>query len=375
MNVKKTKKRVLKNARKKVTKNKSDEVFLTENDKIFIDKNWHEMDLLEMVRRIFKNDKLDGRCKEGVAVRKYLTSKGYEYITTKHEKREEINFTTDQKEFILNHAKNGMKPVHITRVLFSDENIHSVSAECMAVIKVIKETNPALLEDSDLTAEEYSPPKSFSKAIRKINAVANQRLQEGKLNLREQKQVDTLIGYMHNKRFIQTINTMSKVNERELFESQFIAQVWDKIDLTVEELNLYINLCNEYIIQNRTNQTVDKLNRILEDITDDRDGKISMSLSDAIKGKTQEYNESVRRQKELVKDLSGRRSDRTKLKIESNRSIVTLVEAMQQRDERTKMLELAEMRKKAMAEELKQMESLEEFTVRIFGVDEEEILN
>ena len=50
------------------------------------------------------------------------------------------------------------------------------------------------------------------------------------------------IKFLGAPRFIQVINTYSGSEDRRLFEAEFIRSVWDKPDLTSEELNLYINV-------------------------------------------------------------------------------------------------------------------------------------
>ena len=58
----------------------------TEQQK-FIDENFSQMpDLIELTRATFLDDTLDGRTKEGRAVRKYLVDNNLEYKTTKAEK-------------------------------------------------------------------------------------------------------------------------------------------------------------------------------------------------------------------------------------------------------------------------------------------------
>lgn len=339
----------------------------------FIDDNWDSLPVMEITRHVFKDDSLDGRSKEGRAIKKYMKDNGYKWTTSKVEKREEIELTEEQKEFVLENAAN-MKPLEIARLLYNDPSLHQFSKESLAVQQVIKEANPNILvQHGEFTDEVYKPPKTFSKTIKKINEAANLELEEGKLNLKAKKCVESLLSYLHNTRFVQTMSCFTYVSERKLFESQFIAQTWDKPDLSVEEINLYINLCNEYVIQSRIQKIIGALNEILDRVSEDRDGKISMSLSDAIKGKNEEYNASVNRQNKLVNDLSGKRSSRLNMKIAANKSIVSLVEAMQQKEERKKMVELAELRRKAIKEEMEAFEGLEEFTARIFGVDQEEM--
>jgi|GEM_PF-711551 len=352
-----------------------DGVVLTVLMQEYLDKNWKKEDLMTMVRKIFRNEKLDGRCKEGRAVTKYLASKGFHYKTSKFKKRDEIVFTDDQVEFIINQAKLKSKPMSIARIVFGDNNLHQFSKESLAVQRVIRETNPSLLASDNITDEAYRPPKTFKQATQKINEVTHENLDPAKVNVRLKKGIEKLLEYVHSPRFIQTATNLQNMRERTIFEAEFVRATWDKPDLSTDEINLYINLINEYIIQDRIQCIVIKLNGILEETTDDEDGKISMALSDSIKGKNEEYNQSVNRQNRLVTDLTGKRSARVNNRVSMNHSLVALVEAFQEKEERQNMIRLADLRRRANKTEVKEMENMDGFIVRIFGISEEEALD
>ena len=59
--------------------------------------------------------------------------------------------------------------------------------------------------------------------------------------------VESCIRFLGAPRFIQVINTYTSGSDRKLFEAEFIRTVWNKPDLTSDELNLYINVCMDYI--------------------------------------------------------------------------------------------------------------------------------
>ena len=78
---------------------------LSEEQKKFIDENFQKMpDLIELTRAAFKNGKIDGRSKEGRAVREYLASKEIQYKTTKHDTALPVVLTEEQKQFIQNYT-------------------------------------------------------------------------------------------------------------------------------------------------------------------------------------------------------------------------------------------------------------------------------
>ena len=67
---------------------------LTEEQKAFIDENYKKTpDIQELTRQAFMNDVLDGRTKEGRAVRKYMSEKEYGYQTTKRPAAKGVKLT------------------------------------------------------------------------------------------------------------------------------------------------------------------------------------------------------------------------------------------------------------------------------------------
>ncbi len=103
---------------------------LTDDNKKFLDANWKTMDLAEMTRTVFKDDTLRGNSKEGRVISQYLLTKGFQYKTTAKPKRENIELTEQNKEFIINYAKD-MKPYEMARVIFKDEQLHQFSKEAL----------------------------------------------------------------------------------------------------------------------------------------------------------------------------------------------------------------------------------------------------
>jgi hypothetical protein len=347
---------------------------LTDEMKAFLDKNWTDMDLMEMTRHVFKDDNLKGSSKEGRVVRQYLINKGYKVKTTEKTKKGDIELTEENKEFILKYA-NDMKPYEIARVLFKNETLHQFAKESLAVQLFLKNTSPALLKkDDEFTDEDYTPPKTFKSAFKRICEVTAMNLEEDKLNVKVRKCIERAVDFLQAPRFVLTVNNLKNLSERTIFESEYIRSIWDKPDLTTDEINLYISLVNEYVIQDRLHRIMSKLNMLLENVTQDPDGKISIALSDAIKGKSEELHQSLTRQSKFVTDLSGRRSDRQALQTARAKSLVSLVEAFREESERKNAVRIAEIRKKKVVDEIHRLENEEEWDARIFGITKEEIM-
>jgi hypothetical protein len=103
--------------------------------------------------------------------------------------------------------------------------------------------------------------------------------------------------------------------------------------------------------------------------------KISMSLNEAINNAQTEYNQCISRQDKLYKSLTVNRSKRIDEKRSENASILNLVYAWKQEENRERMVALAERQRESLKEEVEKLSSVDEFKAIIRGIDPKEIFN
>jgi len=347
---------------------------LTEEQKEFIRNNYNIIsDLIELTRRTFDDDSLDGRTKEGRAVRQYLVSNDLEYSTTKKEKREEIEFTEEQQQFIIQYAKEEMSAYEISKILFPDINVTNLSKEVIEVAKFIENIDERLLHpDETAMNAKYFPPRSASRAIKKINDYCQEELNEKELSRQDIDNIESTIKFLSAPRFIQAINTYNSLDDRELFEAEYIRSTWDKPDLTSDELNLYINVCMDYIHLKNISKAIDKLNRMFEECEDQRD--MTVRLAELLKTKSEEYNQCEKRQEALISRLNGDRKERIKNQHKNNASILSLVKLFQNETDRKRMVEMAEKQKLLITEEADRLENMDVWKARVLGISKDDVV-
>ena len=125
---------------------------LSEEQKEFLRENSSRIpNLIDLTKQCFKDDSLDGRSKEGRAVRKFLVENCIEYRTTSREPAETIEFTREQREFILQQAESGLSSLEIARIVFPSRRVMPLSAEQRAVLTEIRTVNHDILQSK--TAE------------------------------------------------------------------------------------------------------------------------------------------------------------------------------------------------------------------------------
>ena len=348
---------------------------LTEDQKKQIEREFKKNpDLKNITQTVFGDEDLDGRSKEGRAVRAFLIRSELTFTTTLAEKVEEINISSEQKQFLLSdNVERGMNALEITRLAFKDREIQPLSQPHRSIMEFLRRYRPEIVDDNEmLTNDKWSPPKSLSRAIKKVNDWAGQRLDEIEIQTKQKRMMEKLLFYLKSPRFVHFINQYSTLGDRDLFESEFVRTVWDKPDLTNDELNLYITVCTNYVRQKHIQQRIDKLNAMLNDTDNERD--LTMRLTEIIKATSDELNQCEKRIESLTKDLNGSRQARLKAKGEQSGSIAALVEAFQEKEERDRMILMAEMQNKLIEEEADRLETMDEYKSRILGISKKEIL-
>ncbi|NBW12022.1 MAG: hypothetical protein EBR82_28725 [Caulobacteraceae bacterium] len=356
---------------------------LTEEQQLNLLNEWNNRadnppSLTELVKLAFGRDDLDGRSKEGKAVKQFLAArqikprKSHEY-----QAKGLIELTEDQKEYISNNCAT-MTGIEIAKILFKNESLTNLSQETRSVLEYMKTipSNIKYLNDTNENAatEIYKAPRSEERMIAKINRYILDGIDKEKITPRQKKEVNSLIGYMNTYRFTHQINLYDDENDRELFESSFVRYTYDKSDLTQEEVDQYIVLATEVVISSSIQQTITTLQNQI-DIATQEDGKIPMTLVEASSTARKEYNDCVNRQQKLLQDLKVKRSERLSKQVKENASILNLVEMWKQEESRQKLLKIAELRKNTIKKEIERLGTMDELKARILGISEDDILN
>ena len=347
---------------------------LSKEQKQFIIDNFNKTpDLIELTRRVFGDEELDGRTKEGRAVRKFLVDRGLKFNTTQKHKKEEIEFSQEQKEFMIQYAKEGMTAYEISKILFPEINVTNLSKEVTEVAKFIEDVDFRLMHPSENALNaQYFAPKSNSRVIKKINEYCQEEIDEKQVARGEMNNIESTMKFLAAPRFIQVINTYSSNDDRRLFEAEFIRATWDKPDLTADEINLYINVCVDYINLKNISSHTEKLNNMFNEVEDQQD--MTVRLAEVLKSKTDEYDKCEKRMESLIKKLNGDRAERLKNRREDHASLLSLVKNFQLEEQRKQMIQLADMQKALVSEEVERLDDMESWKARILGISKKDAI-
>ena len=342
---------------------------LTERQKNeIIEEFKNDPNIINITRKIFDDQKLDGRSKQGRMVIKFLAENGLKVKTTKHEKAKEINLNVDQVERVITMAEDGMNTSEIADILFK-RKVKRLSNEWRAVNSILSQKEDDVPQDQN---ENYVAPQALSRIIKKINDSTGYGLEESRMSRNQKHCCDKLRINLNNSRFVAIVNNYINTRDKELFEQEFIRLTWDKPDLTPDELNLYMNVCKEIINLELITSHLQKLNDMFES-ADDQD-EMSIRLAEIIKAKSSEYHQCESRIENLTKKLQGDRGARLANKQRETASFLAIVQLFQEEEERKNMVRIAEMQKQVIKQEAQKLEGMASWKARVLGIGIEDVL-
>ena len=361
------------------------EIELTQEQKDIIISTWNSRKedppgLQELTQIVFPDiPNLDGRSKHGKAVKNFLASRDLK-IKTKSEytPKDRVSLSNEQKDYIVNNAAM-MTATELSRELFNNYSLTNLSIEARSIQEYLDSlpkqvVNAASIPSEEENQEDYKPPKNQERAIVRVNRYVLNGIDKDKVTVKQKKDLNSLISYLHTSRFVHQIETYTNTIDRDLFESSFIRYTYDKSDLTQEEVDQYIVLSTEVVISSNIQETIATLqDQIDQEINSG--SKIPMPLVEAVTSARTEYNQCVTRQQKLLNDLKVKRSERLSNQVKDNASILNLVQMWKDEETRKEMIKMADMRREILKGEVGRLASMDDVKARIFGLTEQEVLD
>ena len=357
------------------------ESFISEEQKKLILEFWEKSSAegkspsLDEISKVVLDIPFDGRTMIGRDLKKYVASFGIEPPAREESKRVEL--TEDQKAFIENH-RNSMTSIEITRELFKDTKISNLSAECRAVDEFSLTLGPYMVFGQEtIPQKDWSPPNTLERVVARVNKYfkMGNDIDRSKLTPKQKKEMVTLMRYLNTYRFTSQINKYESDGDRTLFESTFIRYTFDKSDLSEEDLDQFILLAKEAVLEKITMTLITRLRKKADDALDgdgDNTPDLSMRLVELIGKTTSDYDDCCKRQRELLNSLRQKRSERLAASHSENASILNLVELWKAEKTRVELLEMAQRRKEVIREEIGKLSNMKDVMCKILGLPEDE---
>ena len=331
--------------------------------------------MMELVMFLSDGAQSDPRFKPWGRMARQIMADAKIKVQTKEWVNRDFELNDEQKTFIRNNCQQN-KPYEMAKTLFpaeKDKRIEPLGKEVRAINLYLGEIGFKIKKEDKMAEGEYVSP-NFHACMAKINVYLAANLSTHNMTAYQRKCIETTVQFLKSPRFQAEINNYITVQKRKAFEAEFIRSVYEKPDMTVDEVNLVINLCNDYILASDIKKQLEKLNGVLDTITEDPEGRISMSLSDAIGKVTSSYNECVKRHQQLYSLLNTSRSKRILEKNSATANIVNIFEFFREEEGRRKFLEQAAMLKDGRKNEVDKIESLDDILMMALGISKEEAI-
>lgn len=320
-------------------------------------------DIEVMVREMF-GDEYDMRSPQFEAVKDFISMNFGAYARNEGE-RPTYNLTEEQKTTISKaYVEDEMGIGEICKHLFPEKvgAIGNFSPEWGAVRKHLEETF------GYVSKQRKKPPEWTTEGIAKrINeCIETANLDPMKLSSFQKQCCAALISSLKSARYKETYKTFETNIERSVFESEFIRATWDKPDLTVDEINMYITVADSYVGILNTKETLNTLNSKMNE--KENDTELTIKLTEAINAKNKEKNDTEKRIADLLKSLNGSRVERIQKRGANKASLISFFEAFKQADERERLMKIAKMQRDNVEKEIERLETADEFLARVVGV-------
>lgn len=283
---------------------------------------------------------------------------------------EEIPYilSDDEKEFIKNGISFGAEPLELSKVLFKDPIITKEDRRHKALVDysndVIKRSPNV---KNKYKYEKYTPPENEQECARKVNKYIRNCYDVDNLSRIDKKNLYNLIGHLSTIRLVQTIDKFETDDDKILFESQFIRFTYDKPNLTQEEIDQYIVLCSEVVFAQgllvKYNEIEKERKRIFEETN-----SIDTDLVDAAARIQAQYNDSSKRQKAWINELTTSRAKKIERKLDETSSLLSLVQLMKDKETRDQIIEVGNERNKMIDEEMDKIASADDIIIRMHGM-------
>lgn len=343
---------------------------LTTSQQDLIIKEWNSRkdnppSIKELINLVFSLD-LDERSPEGLAIRGFLAKKieGYKI---------KIELSESDKEYIKNNCDK-LTATEMSRLIFENPKLQVGHPETRAVIAFKKTLVDTLQYSHEQELEEFKAPRTDNQVIKLVNEIEWNAFNSDNITGAERKSLEACIRYFNNQRFLTEIETYQDPNERKMFTNNFIRHVYNKPDLTQQDLDIMILYANEVVEHKRIQDQLSILREQQEVIKQQSDPRMSMSLVEMVNNCTNNLAKSKKVQSELLREINEKRSDRLKKEAANHNSLLNLFSEWREADGRQKLLKIADARKKVLGDKFDELAEMDDYLARIIGNTKEDIL-
>lgn len=333
--------------------------------------------LLELTQAAFP-EVTSTRCPECVSVRRFLSEKSLEYEKKRKPKKEEVGLNEELRKQIIELKQLGDNDLTIAKKIFDNEDLKTLCNEHRTVTNYLKSLPPAVRERiAPVESKSYRPPKTHIEAIARVNrCILNCISKEDAEKENIKRCMHKLIEYLHSRRISNDCDHIKEVRDKELYEDTLIKYIWDKPDLSQEDIDSYCNVAIKSIDYTKLVREENQIVESIENNLADTEGqKINTSLYEQLEYIRKRKDQCIDDQEKIKKALAGSRADRNKGKLGKKATFLDMIQLVQDGSKRQNILSLMDKYKDEMKKEIGRLSSMDSLDFEISGVDPAELLN
>lgn len=370
-------------------KNKSDAIFsrykwgIPFDIQHFIRENVDELknDLHNFFKKAYKNEMLK---------KQDLRFDPFKAFVSKCIRKTEIyNFTDEQITEIVETA-GYRKPIDIGRAFFPEVDFdqegrgffNGIGASIKHIIQsfgIEYIGERGAYNVSVITENDYHPPETEDQIISRIKRyVPDCDFVKTTLNTFQRKCIRCLRGNLGSTRFLKIINSMRDVLSRQMFEEEYIKSIYDKPDLIAEDVNGYIDLCQEYVLQAEINERINVLSQDFRNTSEaDSEAKtLRITISNEMSATQKQLNDCKARIQSSTKSLVNTREKRLDKESANEFSLFKIVLKVADENYRRLLLQAKSAWNLKLTKEMDNLSDADQATVgEVHGISIANILN
>jgi hypothetical protein len=363
-------------------------VELDEKQKEWIRKNGESYNwaINEITKAVFADNSKDGRSFEGKAVKAFILEEvGVKPKTRTINSKEYKAFELEQHhiDFVLSNAKDittyemacilfpELKSKDPKEVLFSKE----VKAIQRYIEKNLGDDFFANAREASHRINNYKPPKDAAACVPLVAKYTGQDVQWSKLKDFQKQALEKLKKNLRRASFQTAMEQLRNSKERELLLESFVADTWDKNNLTPGEVSSYMDLAGERVNLYQIKEHEQELKDQFDNDIHGEDGKLRYTLIEAIDKQIQNRDRCMNRIQKLQNDLEGSRTRRLEKEGGDQITVLTLCEELANEKKRKRLLKMIKRERNKVAKSIDEIEEMSDYTARLFGASKDELLN
>lgn len=320
--------------------------YLMKSDEQFIFDNFEKMSVYQLALRL------------GVATK----GKGCPIITTfLREKGVKRKDNTPPKSEAINPIANiGEEIQTIARTPVSVDVVSAPNADGF--------TSPMeVIDEGEQPYRDDVTPEEFVKVLRKLRIEISLPLSE-----KARKEIIFIMKQMKTARFTLMYGGFRKREYKKLFEEEFIRSLYGKGEMPNEEVQDFIDVCNEIVFQYDIKCKIKELE--IKKAKPDTPIQNQIACEQIIMEFNDKYAASTKRVSELKKTLGISREQRIKESRPVGLTVLSLIETFQDLNKRQEMFRRQTEKDAGIRKDISQLDEFDETKALILGMSEEEML-